>query len=185
MKIQLLLLILSVALVAGCKKDDIPDGNATLKYDGGNATGPLLDAGYHELGVYFPSSTMGGYTNWKLTEVTFFMGGLADSVVVKIYDEGGGNAPGSLLYEKDVTGTIVINEWQEHLLPTPMNITGAGVWVCVGLKHNEEKQSIGCDSGPNNANGDWIYQDTDLQWLTYVQRTGESVNWNIRAVVEE
>ena len=58
MKIRLLLLALStVIFFAACKKDDgIPDGEATLQYDGENATGPLLETGYHELAVFFPAS---------------------------------------------------------------------------------------------------------------------------------
>lgn len=186
MKIRLLLLLaISGILITSCKKDDPIPGEATLQHDGENATGPLLDAGYHELAVYFPSGTMSQYKDWKLSEVTWFMGGFPDSMVVKIYDEGSGNNPGTLLYEKDVTGTTVINQWQEHLLPTPLTLSGAGIWISIALRHDEEKQSIGCDSGPNKTNGDWIYQDTDQQWLTYVQRTSESVNWNIRALVEE
>ncbi len=187
MKIHLLLLAVSVILIASCKKDDpIPDGEATLQYDGGNATGPLLAAGYHELAVYFPSGTMSAYRDWKLSEVTWFMGGFPDSMVVKIYDTGSSSdTPGALLYQKDVTGTTVINQWQEHLLPTPLTVSGDGVWISIALRHDVEKQSIGCDSGPNVTNGDWIFQDTDNDWKTYVQRTSESVNWNIRAKVEQ
>ena len=186
MKIQLLLLAFSVIFVTACKKDDpIPDGKATLQYDGANATGPLLAAGYHELAVYFPSATMSAYKDWKLKEVTWFMGGFPDSCVVKIYDEGTSDTPGALLYEEDVTGTTVVNDWQEHLLPTPLTVTGDGIWISIALRHDIEKQSIGCDSGPNRANGDWLYQDSDQDWLTYFQRTQESVNWNIRTKVEQ
>ena len=94
---------------------------------------------------------MSQYNNWKLTEVTWFMGGLPDSCVVKIYDEGNGNEPGDLLYERDVTGSTIINQWQEHLLPTALTVTGSGVWISIALRHDEDKQSIGCDSGPNQA----------------------------------
>ena len=102
MKIRLLLLLaVSAILITSCKKDDpIPDGEATLQHDGENATGPLLAAGYHELAVYFPSGTMSQYKDWKLTEVTWFMGGFPDSCVVKIYDEGSGNDPWSIIIRK-------------------------------------------------------------------------------------
>ncbi len=186
MKIRFLLLAVSVILIASCKKDDpIPDGEATLKYDGDNLTGPLLAAGYHELAVYFPSTKMSEYKDWKLTEVTWFMGGFADSLVVKIYDEGTANTPGAVLYEADVTGTTILNQWQEHLLPTALTVSGDGVWISIGARHDTDKQSIGCDAGPNQANGDWHYQEADSEWKTYVQRTAESVNWNIRAVIKE
>ncbi len=186
MKIQLLtLLACAVIFASSCKKDDPIPGEATLKYDNPNATGPLLEAGFHELAVYFPSNMMGQYRDWSLTEVTWYMGGFPDSCVVKIYEEGSGDTPGALLYENDVTGTTVVNQWQEHLLPTPLTVSGDGIWISIALRHDTEKQSIGCDSGPNQTNGDWLYKESDQQWLTYVQRTSESVNWNIRAIVEE
>lgn len=186
MKIRLLsILAACVLLVASCKKDDPIPGEATLNYDGENLTGPLLATGYHELAVYFPLSTMWDYANWKLTEVTWFMGGFADSLVVKIYDQGTASTPGAVLYEADVTGTTVLNQWQVHLLPTPLTLSGEGIWVSIGARHDTDKQSIGCDAGPNKTNGDWHYQSADNEWKTYVQRTAESVNWNIRAIVEE
>ena len=196
MKIPLLLLALStLVLVSACKKDDpIPDGEATLQYDGPNATGPLLEAGYHELAVYFPNTTMAQYTNWKLSEVTWFGSGVnpgvsSDSCVVKIYDTGSlFNEPGALLYEADVTSTLVADidgQWRTHLLPTPLTVSGDGIWVAIAIQQDTERQFIGCDSGPNQANGDWLYKSSDGNWQSYVQRTGESVNWNIRAIVEE
>lgn len=184
---MLSILALCFLLVSTCKKDDNPiPGETTLHYDGENLTGPQLATGYHELAVYFPKSTMWDHANWKLTEVTWYMGGFADSLVVKIYDQGATGAPGAVLYEADVTGTTILNQWQEHLLPTPLTLSGDGIWVSIGARHDIDKQSIGCDAGPNKSNGDWHYQQADTEWKTYVQRTiTESVNWNIRAIVEE
>ena len=194
MKIRLLLLTLSVIFVASCNKDDgIPDGEATLRYDGENFSGPELEAGYHELAIYFPSSTMSQYSNWKLSEINFFAGGVdlsvsTDSCAVKIYDAGSSNTPGALLYEANVTGTLTANldgQWRQHLLPTPLTVSGDGIWIALAIRQDTKRQFIGCDSGPNQANGDWLFQGSDNQWQSYVQRTSESVNWNIRAFVEE
>ncbi len=195
MKIRFLLLALSVILIASCKKDDpIPDGEATLKYDGNNNSGPELEAGYHELAVYFPSGTMSAYKDWKLSEVTWFSGGVDpnvsnDSCAVKIYGAGNSSTePGALLYEVDVTGTLIANtdgQWRIHLLPTPLTVSGDGIWISLAIRQDSKRQFIGCDAGPNVANGDWLFQDADNQWKTYVERTTESVNWNIRAKVEQ
>lgn len=198
MKIQLLLILaVSGILITSCKKDDpIPDGEATLKYDGENNSGPDLEAGYHEMAVYFPSGTMSQYANWKLTEVTWFGSGVdlnisTDSCAIKIYDAGSSNTPGALLYEVDVTGTMSAStdqagRWREHLLPTPLTVSGDGIWVTLAFRQDTKRQFIGCDAGPNLANGDWLYSESDGNWETYVLRSPpESVNWNIRAVVEE
>ena len=193
MKIQLILLAFAIVLASSCKKDDPIPGEATLQYDGDNATGPLLEAGYHELAVYFPSSTMSQYANWKLSEITWFGSGVdpnvsSDSCAVKIYEAGSSNAPGTLLYEADVTGILIADvegRWREHLLPTPLTVSGDGIWIAIAIRQDTERQFIGCDSGPNQLNGDWLYKDSDGNWQSYVQRTSESVNWNIRAIVEE
>jgi hypothetical protein len=51
--------------------------------------------------------------------------------------------------------------------------------------HNDVLQSIGCDAGPAAPDGDWLYQDSDQEWQTFRQRTGESINWNIRGKVTD
>ncbi|NBC09496.1 MAG: hypothetical protein GVY26_20080, partial [Bacteroidetes bacterium] len=48
-----------------------------------------------------------------------------------------------------------------------------------------QQQSIGCDAGPNQSNGDWLYDSNDSQWLPYTDRTPESINWNIRGELTE
>jgi hypothetical protein len=196
MKIRLLLLLaVSAILVSSCKKDDpIPDREATLQYDGPNATAPQLEAGYHELAVYFPSSIMSQYKDWKLSEITWFGSGVdpnisSDSCAVKIYDVGTtSNTPGALLYEADVSGSLIADQaaqWREHLLPTPLTVSGEGIWISLAIRQDTERQFIGCDAGPNKANADWLYKESDGNWQSYIQRTSESVNWNIRAKVEE
>ncbi len=52
------------------------------------------------------------------------------------------------------------------------------------VEHAQQQQSIGCDAGPRKTNGDWLFSGADLSWLTYQERTGEGVNWNIRGRVE-
>ena len=45
---------------------------------------------------------------------------------------------------------------------------------------------MGCDAGENyTGEGDWLFQDADFQWLTFANRTGDRINWNIRGKVSE
>ena len=113
------------------------------------------------------------------------MGAKPQSAEIRIYGEGSPSFPGTLLYAAVVTDQIRTLQWNEHTLSTPVDMTGDDLWISVALTHASEQQSIGCDSGPNVANGDWLFQSADGQWDTYRNRTGESVNWNIRGKISE
>ena len=181
-KFNLLLFFCVALLLAACNKDK--DG-ITLSYDGENASGPLLAAGTHEAGVRFISTDMKPHIGKKLTEVMFFMGPQAPaSCTVKIYGEGSADIPGDLLYSQDVTNNLDGTDWNEHTLSTPIVISEQDYWISIALEHTVDQQSIGCDSGPAKNNGDWLYS-IDNEWRTYRDRTSESVNWNIRALVSE
>jgi hypothetical protein len=43
---------------------------------------------------------------------------------------------------------------------------------------------IGCDAGPSKDNGDWLYESGDGQWISFLDRGGDDINWNIRAVID-
>ena len=59
------------------------------------------------------------------------------------------------------------------------------LWISLAITHSDVQQSIGCDAGPNKSGGDWLFKSADGLWDTYLDRTGESVNWNIRGIVSE
>lgn len=179
--------ILAVIGFSACQNDDdeSPTLPTTLSYDGDNATGPLLPAGEYEAAVRFPSSILDDYKGRDLVEASFFIGILPAGCVLKIYGEGSTGSPGDLIFEADVTNDIVAGAWNRLTLGTPIEITGEDIWISVALTHDQTQQSIGCDAGPNQANGDWLYQSSDNAWEPYIARTGESINWNIRAEVSE
>lgn len=186
MKIKYLFFLLCMFVLASCKDDDpaLPDGSTLLKYDGSNNTGPLLDAGKHELAVRFPASTMADLVGKKLTEVQVFLGQLPKDCVIKLYKPGNASRPGSVFYEGNVLTSITTPQWNKFKITPAIDITGEDLWVSVYVEHAVKQQSIGCDAGPRKTNGDWLLSDSDQAWLTYQERTGESVNWNIRALVE-
>ncbi|MCB0592654.1 MAG: hypothetical protein H6557_28025 [Lewinellaceae bacterium] len=173
---------------SACQKNDeppVPSGENVLNYDGPNATGPLLAAGEYEAAARFPAVETNPYEGKRLTEVTWFMGILPSSCKVRIYGPGSGDEPGQLLYSADVTDRVQVPSWNTHELRDPILIEGQELWISIAFTHPAQQQSIGCDSGPNVAGGDWLFSSNDNQWITYVQRTGESVNWNIRGIVGE
>lgn len=186
MKISHLFLLLGLLFFTACKKDNstTPAGATTLKYDGENNSGPLLEAGEHEFAVRFPASTLADLVGKKLTEVQVFVGELPQACIVKIYRQGNSSSPGEKIVQSDVLSSLEFPKWNKIKITPGIEITGEDLWVSVYVDLSTKQQSIGCDAGPRKTNGDWLFSGSDHDWLTYQERTGESVNWNIRAVVE-
>lgn len=186
MKITHLFFLLAALLLASCNNDDdaTPSGNI-LKYDGENNSGPLLSAGEHELAVLFPASKMQDFTGKKLTEVQVFVGPVPpQTCLVRVYSKGSANSPGTKLYEANVASALNLQSWNKFKVNPGIDLSGDDLWIGVYVEHAQEQQSIGCDAGPRKENGDWLFQGPDASWKTYQERTGESINWNIRGVVE-
>lgn len=172
-----------LVLGSGCKKDQVDD---ILNYDGENATGPILEAGYHELGARFTSNRTSAFSGRQIIAVQYFMGAKPQAAEVRIYGEGSPTNPGPLLYSADITDEIRALRWSEHILSTPVDIANEDIWITVGVTHAASQQSMGCDAGENyTGEGDWLFQDADFQWLTFANRTGDRINWNIRGKVSE
>lgn len=186
MKIAHFLFLMAAILLAGCNDDEpaTPSDNL-LKYDNENASGPVLQAGVHELAVYFPASKMEAYTGKKLTEIQVFVGNVPPKTcLVRVYGKGTSVSPGSKLYEANVSGILNLQAWNKFQVSPGIELTGDDLWIGVFVEHVQPQQSIGCDAGPRKENGDWLFDGSDTSWKTYQERTTESVNWNIRGVVE-
>lgn len=170
-------------LGAGCKKDEV---NNILNYDGENVTGPELAAGYHELAARYTSNMTGPFSGRQLISVQYFMGAKPQAAELRIYGEGSSTFPGTLLYSADITDEIRTLRWSDHILSTPIDIAEEDLWISIGVTHANLQQSLGCDAGNTyTGDGDWLYQAADGQWLTFANRTGDRVNWNIRGTVSE
>lgn len=183
---QFFYLLLAGLLIAGtgCKKDDLAEN--LLSYDGPNASGPILAAGYHEAAVQFTSNITGPRTGRQLLRVTYFMGAKPQQAQLYVYGEGTPSFPGQPpLYTADITDEITPLRWSTHTLSTPVDIDGDDLWIAIGLTHASEQRSIGCDAGPGETGGDWLFQSSDGQWTPFQQRTGEDINWNIRGELSE
>ena len=182
-KISYLLLVLTLVFVQ-CKKDD-RQLESTLQYDGPNVNAPLLQEGTYEAAARFPASITNDYVGQKLTQVSYYMASIPLQTSLRIYSGGTENSPGTMVYEASLTGNVAQNDFNAHVLSTPLEITGEDLWLSIRFRTNRELQTIGCDPGPAVENGDWLYQESDGRWLPYSQRTSVSVNWNIRGVVLE
>lgn len=189
-RLTLLLCALTSLLVfSACQNDDDdfqPLRDNTLSYDGPNFTGPLLDAGFYEAAARFPAQLIQANQGRELDAVRFFMGELPAGCEVRIYEgTGANNQPQNLIFSQDVTNDLAVPGWNRLLLNPPIVLGEDDLWLSIALQHDATQQSIGCDSGPNQPNGDWLYQSNDGLWLPYTERTPESVNWNIQGELKE
>jgi len=139
----------------------------------------------YEVATQFTATEVAPFEGQVLSEVNYYMADTPLSTSVKIYGAGNGSQPGSLLYEGSLTGTFNTDSWNAHVLSNPLTLTGEEIWISIQMRLSRTQQSIGCDSGPATAGGDWVFQESDGEWRTFQDRVGESINWNIRGVVEE
>ncbi len=186
MKITQFLLAFALLAFIACGDDDSGSSSNELSYDQANQSSPQLDPGTHELAVYFPSADLQSRIGKKLHEVEVFLGVGALSYEVVIHGPGTATTPGNVLWSEDVTSRVNDNNWEIIKVDPPIEITGEDIWIGVKVVHDQEAQSVGCDSGPRQDGGDWIWSDSNQTWETFLQRTSDQrVNWNIKGHLQE
>jgi len=174
-----------VLLLAACGDDERTVENV-LRYDGDNFNAPLLSPGTYELAARFPANITRDFVGQNLTQVSYYVATNPLQTTLKIYSGGNSSAPGQVVYEATLTGTITQNSFNAHVLSEPLEITGEDLWLSIRFRINRGLQTIGCDEGPGDVNGDFMYQESTGEWTTFNAFTGgESINWNIRGVVGE
>jgi len=172
-------------LLAACGEDERSIENS-LRYDGDNLTAPTLPADTYETAARFPASITNNFVGQQLTQVSYFVAETPLQTNLIIYSGGTSSAPGQVVYEATLTGTITQNAFNAHVLSTPLDITGEDLWLSIRFRLNRQVQAIGCDAGPGDVNGDWMYLESTNEWTTFNAFSGgESINWNIRGVVGE
>ena len=179
----LIFTFIAVAFTACSEDENNFDLDNTLHYDGPNQTAPVLPAGEYEAAARFTSAELAEFVDRQLLEISFFIANLPESCTIKIYGEGSVDEPGNVMYSASVSGSLRPFSWNTHEIRNPIDITGKDIWISIAVTHASTQQSIGCDAGPAHPDGDWLYRDTEQNWSTYRQISGESINWNIRGRV--
>lgn len=174
--------------------EDAPNNNdplieaplVSLNYDGSNLTAPQLSAGTFEAAAKFTDNETANLQNGQLTEVYFYLLNTPQSASVKIYKGSNQGFPEELVYSKGVTSDMSSNSWNHHILDTPVDIDQRDLWIAIRLNHSQADQTIGCDPGPANTNGDWLFESADGNWEKLLRRSNNeaNINWNIRGVVD-
>ena len=180
------LLLTCLFAFVSCDKDDDGDTAQLLRYDGGNDNAPALPGGNYVMGVRFPGNETEVFQGEQLTEIRFYVQNPPKNLSVRVYGAGANQAPGTLLYESPaLTALVESDSWYTHVLTDPIDITGDEIWLGVAFSHDDLQRSIGCDAGPREGNGDFLFDESANEWSTFFAGTGESVNWNIRGKIGE
>jgi len=181
------LAIASLAFCFSCKDDDDTSQNsADLQYDLGINSAPIFGAGVHLAAARFTSSVTGSLAGQKLDRVEFYLINTPSNCKIRIFDEGTSSRPGDQLYEADVTNLVSPDSWTSHTLTEDLELANKDIWIAVEVTHPDERNTIGCDVGPANANGDWVLEGNEIEWQSYRDFTNDlvDINWNIRGYVE-
>ena len=155
-----------------------PGADQFIRWDNGvnsNSIG-LTSGGTFEAAARFPSSMMMPFVGKDLTEVEMYINTVPSSCVIKIYDQGTASLPGTLLYSEDVTSQIVGTSFNDITLATPVAINGNDLWISYEVTHAAGEYPAGCDAGPADPNGDWLYISPDWMHSGYG-------NWNIAGYI--
>lgn len=187
MKHLTLLLLLGCAIsFLSCNDDEGDAISADLFYDGDANSAPIFEPGTHIAAARFPRSLTGNFAGQKLDRVEFFLVNTPNNCFIQIYDEGTADEPGALLYEANITSTVSPNSWNSHTLTDDLEISNNELWIAVEFSHTDSRNTIGCDVGPADPNGDRVLVGGEPAWSTFRAFTSSAVdiNWNIRGFVE-
>lgn len=190
MKIRILLfclLTIMVAMSTSCGEDDccaVTPEDTLLNYDGPNATAPNLPPGSYSFAIRLPSTLINRLSGQSVKSVNFYLYDRPVDAVLVVYNESNG-LPNQAIYTQNITNSLSTQGWNTVNLDTPVSISGSSLWVGIDVSLNGVQQTIGCDAGPGNVNGDWLYDGADGEFRRFADRVGDNINWNIRVVVGE
>lgn len=172
-----------LTIIFSCGDDAGVEGDNILSYDGENATAPVLPPGSYNTSVRFTSNLLRNVEGRTIESVGVYIYEIPDAAMLTIYYDDTPQEPGSIAYSQDITSSLNSDAWNTINLTTPFEITGEPIWLGVQFNLNTPSQIVGCDQGPANPNGDWLFDSADQEWLRFENRVGDSINWNIRAVL--
>jgi len=103
-------------------------------------------------------------------------------VAVKVWEGGSFGNPGTEIYSADVTGSVLIEDWTEHILTTPIPlVSGNEYWIGYDMSATGDHPAS-VDAGPAAAGkGDWMYYSGIWQEISVAFAL--DYNWCIEGVV--
>jgi len=155
-----------------------------LNYDGENLTGPNFPPGVYTTAARFPSDMLSSYEGQVLEAIDVFILNQPESARVIIFSGNGSSAKPSTEIARQSINSLNPNSWNRISLNNPVSVEGSEIWIGFDFSVSEETRIIGCDAGPGNKNGDYMFIAGNNLWTTFSNLVpDESINWNIRGVV--
>lgn len=185
MKYSLLFTLLMVSLLSfSCEEDNLSTN--LLNYDTENLSAPLIAPGEYQMAARFPVNELEEFQGRFLEEVQVYFENRPARAEIIIYGEGTNSTPGPVLYSEVVTADMRSNQWNTHMLSTPVEIQDEELWLAIMVRHRDPIGTVGCDAGPAASNGD-LFLDDNGNWTTLRTFTNNAIdiNWNIRGVLSE
>ena len=104
-------------------------------------------------------------------------------IALKIWEGGSFGDPGTEVYSEDITNSVLIEEWTEHVLTTPVPlVAGNEYWIGYDISATGDHPSS-VDAGPAVAGkGDWMFFQGIWQEISIA--FGLDYNWCIEGVVD-
>ncbi len=159
-----------------------PGPSAWLGWDNGtnNDAIGLTGGGTFSVAVRFTPAQLGEYAGTSLTKVRFFPYA-AGTFVLKVWT--GANA--STLVVTQPVASVVVGEWNEIAVNTPVAVTGSEeIWIGYTVTHGADAFPAGVDAGPAVAGfGDMISLDGSV-WESMATAYALNYNWNLNGFVE-
>ena len=179
--------VVLVVGMMGCKDDPVtyPFDPDVMHYDGVNNDAPVLLTGAVETAVQFGKDAMDFYNGKKIDAVSVFLFEVPSSFTLVFYAKGSGNSPGAELYSQSYSDGLQANGWNTVPFTTPLDLPSDEIWIGYRIADGGNVKTIGCDAGPGENGGDWIWEASAGEWTTFLDKTDGQVdiNWNIRASV--
>ena len=146
---------------------------------GGNSIGTGAAAEF-DVAHMFDATDLATYQGGALTQLKYMPAYQNCVYTVKVWTGGTATTPGTLVYSA-VDDNITINEWNLHILNTPVAVPTDRLWIGYGV-NTQGGHPAGCDDGPviegkgNIMNfGGWTTLTGLAETLTY--------NWLIQGFV--
>ncbi|MCK4312875.1 MAG: hypothetical protein KAW88_09090, partial [Candidatus Cloacimonetes bacterium] len=171
-------------------------GYATWDSPSGGATGILAHHnGYDGIGVgtgstaswisaaRFDATDLATYYGSNLTEVNIHIRSTDFSYVeARVYEGGSFGDPGTLIYAQDITSFVLIEDWTNHVLTTPIPlVAGNEYWIGYYMDATGDHPAS-VDAGPAvPGKGDWMFYSG--AWVEISTEYGIDKNWCIEGVV--
>ncbi|MCK9334483.1 MAG: choice-of-anchor J domain-containing protein [Candidatus Cloacimonetes bacterium] len=147
----------------------------------GNSIGTNSAAEF-DVAHMFDATDLAEYQGGSIAQIKFVPAHQACVYTVKVWTGGTAAAPGTLVYSAEHSN-FVLNEWNLHILSTPIPVPSDRLWIGYGV-NTQGGYPAGCDEGPQiEGKGNMMNFDG---WTTLSQLNADLVfNWSIQGFVAD